>query len=310
MTTTQTPTLYKMLSSDGRSPYRRFVWPLPTRLDDGTWAPGEWVTADGVLVLCGNGLHLLDEGNLSRWQSDRLFVAESGEEKLVAEDDAVSHDKIVVRSARLLREIEAYAEMRAARRDMIRYSPGEWAKPRLRAMVMATCVERLRAIALQAVGAPRSQIEALASEVTELHGDDAVAWHQRVQDELSIGERVIDARNAIIRTKADLMTRENVLRRLTGKPVRPEPELRMVALGTADRMRVAARRQISGAIYATTIVRAVDYIAPPSSGKRARGRVFAVARAEYAELNESAVARLAAAREQLMAEIPDGGKNL
>ena len=96
--------LYKALDAHGRSCNGGAAQrSLPVQNDDGTWTPGDWMPAiEGELVACYNGYHLADGRQLLAWLNERLFVAECRGERIAA------NDKIVVREARLLREITAW----------------------------------------------------------------------------------------------------------------------------------------------------------------------------------------------------------
>jgi hypothetical protein len=81
---------------------------LPIQNLDGTWTPGEWVTAEGPLVVCENGIHLCREGDLLDWVQTRLFEIEGDGVELIEADH-----KVVVRRARLVREIITWNERTA-----------------------------------------------------------------------------------------------------------------------------------------------------------------------------------------------------
>jgi hypothetical protein len=99
---------YKFLTAAGRGPYSRFAWPLPTQNLDGSWTPGAWVTAEGPLVVCANGIHLCREGDLLEWLQARLFEIEGDGVELIE-----ANHKVVVRRARLVREIITWNERTA-----------------------------------------------------------------------------------------------------------------------------------------------------------------------------------------------------
>ena len=101
-------TYYKFLTATGRGPYSYFAWPLPIQNPDGTWTPGEWVTAEGPLVVCENGIHLCREGDLLEWLQARLFEIEGDGVELIE-----ANHKVVVRRARLVREIITWNERTA-----------------------------------------------------------------------------------------------------------------------------------------------------------------------------------------------------
>lgn len=96
--------LFKVLHADGR-PFHGGLgaWPLPTG-----GQPGGWRRVAGELRPCRNGLHLCRPRDLPDWLGPTLWLAEAGEERIVA------GNKIVAREARLLRRVEAWDD-RAAR---------------------------------------------------------------------------------------------------------------------------------------------------------------------------------------------------
>ena len=102
-------TLYKILDAQGRSCNGgNMSWSLPTQNEDGMWTPGDWMPAiGGELVACENGYHAAKDAHVLEWLNARLFVAEYRGELLDADD------KIVVREARLVREITTWNERTA-----------------------------------------------------------------------------------------------------------------------------------------------------------------------------------------------------
>lgn len=93
--------LYKILGDNGR-PYHggSGAWPLPT--GDG---PGEWLEVEGELVPCRNGLHLCRAGDVPFWAGPRLYEAEHDGELVEHGSDSARDSKVVVRRARLTREV-------------------------------------------------------------------------------------------------------------------------------------------------------------------------------------------------------------
>lgn len=91
--------LYKSLDKDGKGPYSGMAWSLP-REEPGDWMP----PVEGKLEVCLNGYHLCARDQLVEWIDARVFEAEYRGERL---DEG---DKIVVREARLLREITVWDE--------------------------------------------------------------------------------------------------------------------------------------------------------------------------------------------------------
>lgn len=100
---------YKILDKDGRSCNGgNAEWSLPTRNEDGTWTPGEWMPpVEGELEPCGNGYHVVTIEQLLTWLGERIFEVEVGEE-IISDDD-----KSVVRTCRLVRECTGWNERTA-----------------------------------------------------------------------------------------------------------------------------------------------------------------------------------------------------
>ena len=97
--------LFKTLNEDGIVCHHneQFEWPLPIKNKDGTWIPGDWVPPiTGPLVACINGYHLCTLEQLLDWLNPAIFVAEYRGDRL---DVA---NKVVVREARLLRQVETW----------------------------------------------------------------------------------------------------------------------------------------------------------------------------------------------------------
>jgi hypothetical protein len=97
--------LYKVLSANGDSQNGGSQsWPLPT--EEG---PGDWVSvpSDKELQMCKVGLHLTEDPNVWLKNGCRIFEVEGKDFLLSAEDNLPLHqkDKVVCRSARLLREL-------------------------------------------------------------------------------------------------------------------------------------------------------------------------------------------------------------
>jgi hypothetical protein len=95
-------TLYKVLDADGRSCNGgNMQWSLPTKNNDGTWTPGEWMPEiEGPLVECRNGYHIATLEQLPYWLNARIFVAEVEGELIESSDKK----KWVARKVRLVSE--------------------------------------------------------------------------------------------------------------------------------------------------------------------------------------------------------------
>ena len=96
-------TYFKVLDADGSTIYADSSWGLP-RGDK----PGRWEKAKGELVVCKNGLHLCRREDLIHWLGPRIFEAEVGGGKLIESDQ-----KVVVRKARLVRELDTWNDRTA-----------------------------------------------------------------------------------------------------------------------------------------------------------------------------------------------------
>ena len=90
-------TYYKAFREDGRTLHNRESWPLPQGDE-----PGAWVEAEGDLVPCWNGLHVMREQDLAYWAGPTLFEVEIDGESIEA------GDKVVCRRARLTRKVETW----------------------------------------------------------------------------------------------------------------------------------------------------------------------------------------------------------
>ena len=97
---------YKFLSADGRSPKadNHMLWSLPTKNDDGTWTPGEWMPIVTTLEKCVSGYHYTDAAHLLMYANSRLFAIEIGP----GADSEWYGDKGTCSQCRLLYEIETW----------------------------------------------------------------------------------------------------------------------------------------------------------------------------------------------------------
>jgi len=96
--------LYKVLNANGCSCHGGSLkWSLPTKNDDGSWTPGEWMPeVAGPLVECKNGYHLVTLEQLPGWLNERIFVAEVAGEIIKSSDK----EKWVASKVRLVSETE------------------------------------------------------------------------------------------------------------------------------------------------------------------------------------------------------------
>ena len=96
---------YKFLSKGAIGPYSGFQWPTPKVDGDGNWlAAGEWVVAQGELVMCANGVHWPTRDALPQWFSKELYTFEPSGKTLYGDDKNAS------RKGRLLYRIETWNE--------------------------------------------------------------------------------------------------------------------------------------------------------------------------------------------------------
>lgn len=91
---------YKVLNR-GRSDFTGFRWPLP----EGD-APGEWVSAEGELELCHNGIHASTVQQLPHWLGIELWEIELAGEIRHAEA------ALLAARGRLVAKVQAWDEPR------------------------------------------------------------------------------------------------------------------------------------------------------------------------------------------------------
>ncbi len=96
--------LYKVLGEHGR-PYNggQGTWFLPEGDRPGRWMPA----ITGALEPCRRGYHLCRATDLLEWLGPRIYVAEA------RGDRVVDTDKIVVRAARLVRQLTTWNDRTA-----------------------------------------------------------------------------------------------------------------------------------------------------------------------------------------------------
>jgi len=69
---------------------------------DHLWVPNQWVTVEGKLEPCSNGLHLCRARDLFGWLGPEIWLAQYRGERIDADD------KVVVRSARITMQLDAW----------------------------------------------------------------------------------------------------------------------------------------------------------------------------------------------------------
>ncbi len=90
---------YKFLGKGAVGTFTGFAWP----------APGAWVSVEGALDACRNGIHVCRPHELAHWLHEELWELEVEGEQLDATDC------LVVRRARLVRLVTAWDAEGAAR---------------------------------------------------------------------------------------------------------------------------------------------------------------------------------------------------
>jgi hypothetical protein len=94
---------YKWLMLDGRTPITHDgSWGLP-----GDGKPGAWREVEGDLIPCENGLHVCTRDQVIEWGGEVLYEVEVSGESVTADD------KVVVRRARLAREVGRWTDQTA-----------------------------------------------------------------------------------------------------------------------------------------------------------------------------------------------------
>ena len=91
-------TLWKCLDAKGRSPYARYEW-----------GAGEWVRAEGDLVLCENGIHACRGSQILGWLNVQLWTFEYEPGTEILED----RDKLCGRAGRLIERVETWDDRSA-----------------------------------------------------------------------------------------------------------------------------------------------------------------------------------------------------
>ena len=100
--------LYKVLTKDNRSCYsdNPVTYSLPHAGEPGDWMP----PVQGDLVACKNGYHLCRFKDLVWWLNETIWEAEASDETLVVDGQ---EGKVVARTCRILRRVEAWNERTA-----------------------------------------------------------------------------------------------------------------------------------------------------------------------------------------------------
>jgi hypothetical protein len=112
-------TLYKVLSSSGRSPMSfDYLWDLPIQLEDGYWAPSKWHEVEGELSYQDNGLHVTNDPlawqDLYRNRMDhcKIYEVEISSEFMDAyQPKNYPGHSMCCRNVRLIRLITDYNEL-------------------------------------------------------------------------------------------------------------------------------------------------------------------------------------------------------
>jgi len=75
---------------------------LPTKNEDGSWAPGKW-TPEQRVVMCKSGYHVIDAYHLLDWANAQLYECE-----VIGASTDKDNNKYACASVRLTRKIEAW----------------------------------------------------------------------------------------------------------------------------------------------------------------------------------------------------------
>lgn len=96
---------YKTLAAGGQPCNGgRGVWNLPTRQEDGSWLPGEWMPTIDVLEPCRSGYHLSLLEQIVNWFGPFIYIAEHRGSCIN------TGDKLVAGQARLLEPVTGWNE--------------------------------------------------------------------------------------------------------------------------------------------------------------------------------------------------------
>lgn len=109
---TATPKLYKVLTSDGRSPYiTTYAWSLPQGNGDGTWTPGAWHEEPAEVFDRGEGLHITPKP-LGYWPRHDCvaYEVEAGGYR----EDPLTESHVVALRVRLMRPVTEEEARRAS----------------------------------------------------------------------------------------------------------------------------------------------------------------------------------------------------
>ena len=94
---------YKILDPNGKPRNGGSgTYSLPTKNDDGTWTPGEWMPFIENIELCESGYHVCERGDVLSWAGPEMYVAEVRGETIRGDT------KTVCQQVRLLRKVEAW----------------------------------------------------------------------------------------------------------------------------------------------------------------------------------------------------------
>ena len=100
-------TYYKFLRKGGVGVYSDVQWSLPTKHNDGTWTPGEWMPRVERLEMCQSGYHVCTIDQAIKWLDAECYEVE------VRGDSLEAGDKSCHQQARLLRRVENWNERTA-----------------------------------------------------------------------------------------------------------------------------------------------------------------------------------------------------
>lgn len=92
---------FKVMSEEGKTGYAEHVWDLPKQNNGGDAICGDWLTVDGPLRMCRNGIHVCTPDQLQHWTERNSIVVEM--EICGAVYTHPGQNKLVCRKARIKR---------------------------------------------------------------------------------------------------------------------------------------------------------------------------------------------------------------
>lgn len=160
---------YKFLAGGGAGRFSGYEWPRPAGDE-----PGAWVSAQGSVAVCVDGVHACRAQNLTDWIDDELWEVELAGE--ILEEASI----VIGERGRLLRRVAAWDAATASEfADACAWRAGEIAVRALRRAGFAAEADRLEAtddlIDMQILAALASRHREATSATASAFAADAVA---------------------------------------------------------------------------------------------------------------------------------------